>query len=68
MGVKVNNRTAIFISHRMSSTKSADRIVVMKDGKIVETGTYSELMINDREFKKLYDIKANHYSSTLQVN
>lgn len=42
-----NNRTVISIAHRLSTIRNADNIVVMQAGKVVEQGTYSELMAND---------------------
>ena len=38
----VKDKTVIYISHRMSSCKFCDRIVVLKEGKIAETGTHQE--------------------------
>lgn len=48
------NKTAIIISHRVGLCKLVDRVVVMKNGKITETGTHYELMQNDGEYKRLY--------------
>jgi ATP-binding cassette, subfamily B, bacterial len=55
------NKTAIFISHRMSATKLADRIVVMKNGEIVEVGTFTELIELNGEFTRMYKSQSQHY-------
>lgn len=46
-------RTCITVAHRFSSIEHADRIVVMRDGRIIESGTWDELMALDGEFAQL---------------
>ena len=46
-------RTTIIIAHRLSTIKNADRIVVLKDGEIIEQGTHEELMKTAGEYLKL---------------
>ena len=48
------NKTTLVIAHRLSTIISADKIIVMKQGKIVETGTHSELIKNSMIYKNLY--------------
>lgn len=47
-------RTCFIIAHRLSTIVNADRILVIKKGKIVENGDFNELMSNKRDFYKLY--------------
>lgn len=50
----LKGRTAIIISHRVSSVKDADTIVYLKDGKISEQGSHDELIESDGYYAKLY--------------
>ncbi len=52
----LSQRTAIIIAHRLSTVKRADRIVVMKNGYIKETGTHNELLKLKGEY---YDLVKN---------
>lgn len=57
----VDSKTAVFISHRLSSTKFCDRIVVLREGKIVETGSHSELLSQNGYYAELFHMQANFY-------
>jgi ATP-binding cassette, subfamily B, bacterial len=48
------HRTAIVIAHRLSTIVGADRIVVVSDGKIAETGTHTELLARGGLYSELY--------------
>lgn len=54
-------KTTIFISHRLSSTRFCDRILVLKDGAIVEEGNHDELMAARGEYFELFDLQAKFY-------
>lgn len=51
----MKGRTSIIISHRVSSAKLADKIIVLDDGVIIEKGTNESLMAQNGAFKELYD-------------
>ena len=55
-------QTSLFISHRLSSTKYADRIIVCEDGKITENGTHDELMKEDGLYKEMFTTQAELYA------
>lgn len=51
----MKGRTSVIISHRVSSAKLADKIIVLDDGKIIEKGTNESLLAQNGAFKELYD-------------
>lgn len=55
-------KIAILVTHRMGAVKIADRIIVLKAGRIVEDGTFEELMNNsDSEFQRMYSLQKHWY-------
>ena len=54
-------RTAILISHRFSTVKMADRIYVVEDGRIVESGNHNELIYQDGSYARLFETQAQYY-------
>lgn len=57
----VKGKTAVYISHRLSSTKFCDTIAVFKNGQIVEYGSHDELMKKGEIYKELFDMQAQFY-------
>tara|TARA_A100001015_G_scaffold36747_1_gene40470 strand:- start:5 stop:1825 length:1821 start_codon:yes stop_codon:yes gene_type:complete len=53
----MKNRTSLVIAHRLSTIKKADLIVVIKQGRIIETGTHKELLKKDSAYKKLVQLQ-----------
>ncbi|MEC9077840.1 MAG: hypothetical protein VX696_02565, partial [Pseudomonadota bacterium] len=51
------DRTTIVIAHRLSTVVNADRIYVMENGKVIETGTHSELLKRKGAYSKLYALQ-----------
>jgi ATP-binding cassette subfamily B protein len=54
-------RTVLLISHRFSSVLSADRIFVLKDGRLIEQGTHGELMREAGHYAELFTLQASAY-------
>ena len=53
-----SGRTCIIVAHRLSTIAGVDRIVVMKDGRIVEMGSYDELLSKQANFARLVELQA----------
>jgi subfamily B ATP-binding cassette protein MsbA len=53
----MKGRTSIVVAHRLSTIANLDRIIVLKDGKIVEQGTHAELMARGGRYRELYDMQ-----------
>jgi len=54
-------KTAVIISHRFSTVRIADRIMVLKDGAVLEIGTHQELMQNNKLYAELFNLQAAGY-------
>ena len=55
-------KTAVYISHRMSSCKFCDRIIVLDHGRITEDGTHDTLLANHGIYANLYETQAQYYT------
>jgi ATP-binding cassette subfamily B protein len=55
-------RTAVYISHRFSTVRRADRIVFLEHGRLVEEGTHEELMRLDGRYARLFRMQASAYT------
>lgn len=56
-----DNRTAVLISHRFSSVRMADRILVLADGRIEASGTHAQLMAQGGRYAELFELQAAGY-------
>ena len=55
-------KTVIFISHRLSTTRRVDRILMFDEGKIIESGSHSELMKQNGKYAQMFRLQAEKYS------
>ncbi|MDR1324639.1 MAG: ABC transporter ATP-binding protein/permease [Treponema sp.] len=60
----VANKTSVFITHRLSSTRFCDQIIVLKNGSIVETGSHDELLARQGYYAELFNMQAQFYTDS----
>lgn len=60
----MEDKTSIFISHRLSSTKFCDQIIYIENGEIIEKGTHKELMKKKGKYFKLFNVQAKYYDDS----
>ncbi|MNI63710.1 Lipid A export ATP-binding/permease protein MsbA [compost metagenome] len=56
-----NNKTAIYVSHRLSSTRFCDSIIVFDKGTIVECGTHSDLLERNGLYANMFRMQAQYF-------
>jgi len=61
------NKTSIYISHRLSSTKFCDEVLLLDNGLIVERGTHEELMKIDKQYAHMFKVQSQYYRDEVEV-
>lgn len=64
---KAGDATVIFISHRLSTTRDADRIYMFEHGEIIEEGTHQELMKLDGQYAEMFQCQAKYYQQNQEI-
>lgn len=62
------NKTVIYISHRLSSAVLSDKIFVLSGGKMIETGSHQELMARNGEYSRMFTLQASSYNDGEEVH
>jgi len=58
---KVKDKTSILIAHRLNLIKDNDKIIILSNGKLIETGTHDELIQKDSEYSKIFKFNQQFY-------
>ncbi|MBR6635572.1 MAG: ATP-binding cassette domain-containing protein, partial [Clostridia bacterium] len=56
--------TVVFISHRLSTTRHADRILMLENGRVIECGSHDELMEQNGKYAYMFRLQAEKYKDT----
>lgn len=64
---KADGSSVIFISHRLSTTREADRIYMFEQGEIVESGTHEELIEMDGQYAQMFKRQAQYYAENMEA-
>ncbi|MFN5883916.1 MAG: hypothetical protein ACK445_01130, partial [Bacteroidota bacterium] len=64
----MKHRTALIISHRVSTVKDADYIMLLDNGSITEEGTHAELLIKNGRYASLYRKQLSEVTSEVELN
>lgn len=56
-----HDKTVVFISHRLSTTRMADRILMFADGRLIESGSHDELMAKNGKYAEMFKLQAEKY-------
>ena len=60
-GKSMEHKTSVYISHRLSSTRFCDRILLLEHGKIIEEGTHEELLAGKTRYAELFQVQSQYY-------
>lgn len=62
MSKAAKEKSVVFISHRLSTTRHADRIIMLENGRIIEQGTHDQLLVENRKYANMWRAQASKYS------
>lgn len=61
MHAAAENKTVFYISHRLSTTRDADRIIMLENGRIIEEGTHAKLLALNGKYARMWEAQASNY-------
>jgi ATP-binding cassette subfamily B protein len=61
-------KTSVYISHRLASTRFCDRIIMLNNRTISETGTHAELLKNNSKYAEMFNVQASYYRTEVSKN
>ena len=64
----MQGQTVILITHRFSTVKNADKILMLEHGQIIEQGSHPELMKLNAKYAELYNMQARRYMESMPPN
>lgn len=59
----IGDKSAVYISHRLSSTRFCDKIAMFKSGELIEYGTHEELLLTGGAYAEMFEIQAQYYKN-----
>lgn len=62
------NKTALFISHRLASTRFCDRILLIDGGRIVQDGSHSQLVSEPGLYRDMFETQGKYYREEAKVD
>lgn len=62
----IGSRSAVYISHRLASTRFCDRIAMFEDGRLVELGSHDELMAQKGKYAEMFNVQAQYYKENAE--
>ena len=62
------DKTAVYISHRLASTRFCDRIALLSHGRITEQGTHEALLRQNGEYARMFEIQSHYYREEATID
>lgn len=57
----IGKKSAVYISHRLASTRFCDQVAMFAEGRMIEYGSHDELMAKGGEYARMFELQAQYY-------